>query len=339
MLEELHVEGYALIDSISIIFSKGLNILSGETGAGKSILIGALSLLLGEKAGIESIRAGNNEAKVSGVFRVDGSRDAQRWLDDRGIEPEDGTVILRRQLRRAGKGQIFIQSVPVTRSDIQELTGFLFDMHGQHEHQSLLKVATHRVLIDKFGGHEELSENFHSQFLRLAELKKELGSLESDEQDRIREQSFLEFAVKEIKSASLAPGEEEELQLELKVLSQGEKLYSLLQEFHDQVAENSGGSLSNLRQGIQNLRDMADIDNELSSYRDRLEAAFYEIEDVSDSIRHYQENVDFSRERLEICEDRMASIRKLEKKYGATITDVIAYAEECRAKLSRIESW
>ena len=157
MLEELHVEGYALIDRATISFSEGLNVLSGETGAGKSILIGALNLLLGGKGDTELIRSGAEAVQVSGVVRVDGNPNIGEWLADRGIEPEDGQIILRRTLRNTGKSQIYIQSTPVTRSDVSELTGFLFDMHGQHEHQSLLRVDMHRELVDRYGGHEELA--------------------------------------------------------------------------------------------------------------------------------------------------------------------------------------
>jgi DNA repair protein RecN (Recombination protein N) len=339
MLDELHVEGYALISRLTIKFTKGLNVLSGETGAGKSILIGALSLLLGEKGDASAIRTGADEARVTGVIRVDGSPEAQQWLMDRGIEPEDGQIILTRTLRPSGKGQVSIQSTPSTRAALTELTGFIFDMHGQHQHQSLLKVDTHRELIDTFGGHRQITAQFHEAFVSLADKKKALASLAQDERERLREQDLFAFATQEIGAAKLKPGEEEELLHDIQVLAQSERLSSLLQSFHEEVAEGSGGGLSGIRNGIQALSEMATIDSTLGEFSARLDNAFYEIEDVSESIRQYQDGIDFSSDRLEECEERLSVIRRLENKYGASVADVMAYADECEKKLARLENW
>ena len=339
MLDELHVEGYALINRLTIRFTKGLNVLSGETGAGKSILIGALSLLLGEKGDASAIRSGATEARVTGIVRVDGSPEAQQWLTDRGIEPEDGQIILTRTLKPSGKGQVFIQSTPSTRAALAELTGFIFDMHGQHQHQSLLNVDTHRELIDTFGGHSQIVTQFHEAFTALTDKKKALASLTQDERDRLREQDLLAFAVQEIGAAKLIPGEEEELFREIQILAQSERLFSLLQSFHEEVTEGSGGGLSGIRNGIQALSEMAAIDPALGEFSARLDNAFYEIEDIGESIRLYQDGIDFSPERLEECEERLSVLRRLKKKYGTSVADVIAYADECETKLARLENW
>ncbi len=339
MLEELHVEGYALIDHLTIKFTDGLNVLSGETGAGKSILIDALSLLLGEKGDASAVRAGADEARVSAIVRIDGSPEAQAWLEEHGIEPEDGQIILRRVMKTRGKGQAFIQSTPSTRADLEELTGFLFDMHGQHEHQSLLRVDTHRELVDIFGHHGQLATRFHDAFLKLAEKKKELASLALDERERLREQDLLTFAAQEIGAASLRIGEEQELLHEIAVLSQSEKLFSLLQKFHQEVAEGSEGGLAGIRNGTQALHEIASIDSTLTEFSARLDNAFYEIEDVTESVRQYQSGIDFSPSRLEACEERLSIIRRLEKKYGAGEEDVIAYAGECEKKLAKLGNW
>lgn len=322
MLEELHVAGYALIDKLSISFADGLNVLSGETGAGKSILVGALSLLLGEKADASAVRAGVESAQVSGTISVEGSPEVLGWLEEKGIEPEDGQILLRRNVKSSGKGQIFIQSTPATRADLADLTAYIFDMHGQHQHQSLLKVDTHRQLIDRYGGHEELALQFNAAFKDLSDQKKELASLEQNERDRLREQDLLSFAVRDIDAADLKPGEEEELLREARVLSQSEKLFSLLRKFHQEVAEAAGGGLSGIRNGISDLKQISDIDPATEEYAKRLETAFYEMEDVSESVRQYQDGIDFSPERLEECEERLAVIRRLEKKYGADIEHV-----------------
>jgi DNA repair protein RecN (Recombination protein N) len=339
MLERLHVESYALVDSVEISLSRGLNVLSGETGAGKSILVDALGLLLGEKGDAGAVRASSKESTVTGVFRVDGSSEALSWLSERGIKPEDGEVILRRTLKVNGKGRAFIQSVPSTRGDLGELTNFLIDMHGQHEHQSLLRRDTHREFIDSYGGHEALTNSFHTAFLELSQKKKELEGLEADERDRLREQDMLVFAHNEIEAAQLREGEEEELKREASLLSQSEKLFDLLSSFHDLVAESGQGALGSIRKASEDLAGMSGIDAVFVPYIDRFKNAFYEIEDISESIRRYKESVDFSPERLEACEDRLALIRGLEKKYGGGIREVLLYAEECKVKLAKLESW
>ena len=338
MLEKLHVEGYALIDSVEIDLSRGLNVLSGETGAGKSILVDALSLLLGEKGDTGAVRASSKESIVTGVFRVDGSDEALSWLSERGIDPEDGEVILRRTLKENGKGRAFIQSIPSTRGDLAELTNFLIDMHGQHEHQSLLRRDTHREFIDSYGGHEHLADEFHVAFLELARKKKELENLEKDERDQLREQDMLAFSCSEIDAARLREGEEEELRRESSLLSQSEKLFELLSSFHDLIAESGQGALGSIRKAGEELTAMSNIDEGLLPYIDRFRNAFYEIEDISESIRRYKETVDFSPERLEACEDRLAVIRRLEKKYGTGVKEVLSYAEECKVKLAKLES-
>ncbi|MFI5369849.1 MAG: AAA family ATPase, partial [Spirochaetia bacterium] len=152
MLEELHVHNYAIIDKLQVRFTSGLNILSGETGAGKSILVGALGLLLGDKTDTSIIRSGAEETTVSGIVSVPGNAEAAQWLAAHGIEPEEGAVILRRMLKSNGRGSLFIQSTPVTRADLHEFSTLLFDLHGQHEHQSLLDLENHRKLVDRWSG-------------------------------------------------------------------------------------------------------------------------------------------------------------------------------------------
>ena len=339
MLEKLHVEGYALIDSIEIELSRGLNVLSGETGAGKSILVDALNLLLGEKGDATAVRESSEESVVAGVFRVEGNSEALSWLSERGIEPEDGEIILRRTLRASGKGRAFIQSVPSTRGDLAGLTNCMIDMHGQHEHQSLFRREIHREFIDSYGGLRKPADIFHGIFLKLSQKKKELESLEKDERDRLREQDMLTFALNEIEAAELRIGEEEELRRETSLLSQSEKLYALLQDFHDLVSHGGNGALGNVRKASDVLAGVTEIDKTLLPTLDRFKNAYYEIEDIGESIRHYKETIDFSPDRLEVCQDRLALIRKLEKKYGAGVDGILSYAEECRRQLSTLESW
>ena len=283
MLEELHVHNYAIIDKLQVRFAAGLNILSGETGAGKSILVGALGLILGDKTDTSIIRSGAEETTVSGIVALEENGEATRWLAARGIETEDGAVIVRRMLKSTGRGSIFIQSTPVTRADLHEFSLLLFDMHGQHEHQSLLDLENHRRLVDRWAGTETLADRFHGLYGSLAALRERLSSLVSDERERLRRVDLLTYAVTEIKSLALRVGEEEELEKELAILVHHEKLFTLLEEVHSRAAESAGGVLATLRAARHAMDEILAIDPSLSKPAHQLEDAFYEIEDFAES--------------------------------------------------------
>lgn len=339
MLEELSVQNYALVDRLTVRFSEGMNVLSGETGAGKSILVGALSLLHGARADSESIRTGTDEARVSGTFRVDTNPEACVWLEERGIDLEDGMLIVRRTVKRTGRGGAYLQSVPVTLADLNELTGLMFDIHGQHEHQSLLSEENHRRVLDRFAGLEDQVAELHSEFVELSNLKKRFQHMESNERQRLREMDILGFAVNEIGEASLKEGEEEELDSERRVLSQHEKLFASLDSLYETVAESHGGALSQLRSARAHMESVTNIDDGLQDTAHRLDDLYYELEDVVETIHSHRGGIEYSPERLEEVESRLALIRRLQKKYGATISDVLEYFEEAKAQLDGFETW
>jgi len=339
MLEELHVHNYAIIDKLQVRFTEGLNILSGETGAGKSILVGALGLLLGDKADTSIIRSGAEETSVSGIIAVGENAEAVQWLSGRGIEPEDGAVILRRALKSNGRGSLFIQSTPVTRADLQEFSSLLFDLHGQHDHQSLLDLENHRKLVDRWAGTEALAERFHSLYASLASLRERLSKLVSDERERLRRQDLLTYAVNEIKALAPKPGEEEELEKDLAILVHHEKLFTLLEEVHGGVAESAGGVLAVLRRTRHAMEEILAIDPSLSKLSHQLEDAFYEIEDFAENVRQYKSRTDFSPNRLDDVQARLAGIRALEKKYGSTVEEVLQYCRSAEQELAGMENW
>jgi DNA repair protein RecN (Recombination protein N) len=339
VLEELHVHNFAIIDTLQVRFTPGLNILSGETGAGKSILVGALGLLLGDKTDTSIIRSGAEETAVSGIVSLRENHEAVRWLAGRGIEPDDGAVILRRTLKSTGRGSVFIQSTPVTRADLHDFAVLLFDMHGQHEHQSLLDLENHRRLVDRWAGTEELAERFHGLYARLASLRERHSKLVSDERERLRRVDLLTYAVTEIKALKMKPGEEEELEKELALLVHHEKLFTLLEEVHGQSAESAGGVLATLRKTRHSMEEILAIDPSLSKLSHQLEDAFFEIEDFAENIRQYKTRRDFSPGRLDDVQARLAAIRALEKKYGDTIEQVLAYRAEGERELAGMENW
>jgi DNA repair protein RecN (Recombination protein N) len=339
MLEELHVHNYAIIDKLLVRYTAGLNVLTGETGAGKSILIGALGLLLGDKIDTSIIRSGAEETAVSGIVGVPAAGESAQWLAAHGIEAEDGTVILRRVLKSNGRGSIFIQSTPVTRADLQEFSSLLFDVHGQHEHHSLLDVENHRRLVDRSGGTEELAERFHSLYVALASLRERLARLVSDERERARRMDLLAYAANEIKALALVPGEEEELEKELAILVHHEKLFTLLEEVHSQSSESAGGVLATIRRTRHAMEEILGIDPSLSKLSHQLEDAFYEIEDFAENIRQYKAKTDFSPTRLDEVQARLSAIRALEKKYGDGIEQVLAYCRDAEQELAGMENW
>ena len=314
MLEELVVKNYALIDRLEVRFSPGLNILTGETGAGKSILVGALGLVLGLKADAEAVRAGAEEIDVSGVVDLRGNPEALEWLGEHQIAPEDQRIIVRRLVKRSGKGVIYVQGSPLNLTALKELTGRLFDLHGQHEHQSLLTAENHRRLLDHYGNLTEKVAAFASLYARLVSLREQHAALLADARERQRRVELLQYAVQEIEEARLRPGEEEELKQEQAVLANHEKLVGLLEEIHTSSAESRGGALSRLRQCRGWLAEAAAIDPRLAALAKQLDNAFYELEDFSETLARHKGGVSFDPGRLEAAEERLALLRKLGKK-------------------------
>ena len=339
MLEELSIQNYALIDRLTVRFAPGMNVLSGETGAGKSILVGSLSLLHGARADTTAIRTGTDECRVAGTFRVGNSSEVADWLDERGIELDEGVLIIRRTVKRAGRGGIYVQSTPVTLSDLNELTSLIFDIHGQHDHQSLLDEDNHRRVLDRFGGHEDLARTLRAEFVELSSLKKRFDHMESNERQRLREMDILSFAVREIDEARLVAGEEEQLDGERRILTQHERLFAALDELHDSIAENRGGAMAMLRTARSAMETVTSIDEGISDVAQRLDDLFFELEDVTEVVRDYRDSTEFSPNRLEEVESRLALIHKLQKKYGESVAEILEYCEESRAQLEGFETW
>ena len=338
MIEEIHVKNYALIDSLEISFAPGLNVLSGETGAGKSILLGSLGLILGQRGDIGIIRQGQEMVEVSGIVGVTNPEAAQ-WLAGKGISPDDGSIILRRVIKKTGRGGCFVQGVPVTRGDLEELTAGLVDIHGQHEHQSLMAIENHRKVLDRFAGCSDLDNALYQRFVQMTALRKEWERLDTQERDRLREIDLLTFSIQEIDGANLRPGEEEELEARRSLLSQGEKLFHYLRVFEEGVSGEDGGALFGTRKALKPLEQIAEIDSSQGEVVRRWENAFLEMEDVVQAVRSYQNSIDFSPQRLEECEERLSEIHMLQKKYGRSIDIVLAYKDEAETKLEELRNW
>jgi DNA repair protein RecN (Recombination protein N) len=316
VLEELSVRNFALIDSLSLSFDRGFSILTGETGAGKSIIVGSISFLLGARADAEVIRSGCDEAQVSAVvFVPQGSRDALDWLKGRDIETDEGRIIVRRSVKVSGRGSVYIQNVPVTRNDLSEFMSFLFDLHGQHAHESLLRKETHRKYLDRFAGLEEEAAEFNRVFLELADKRKALEASLSSEKDRDTRLEILNYGVEEIERAAPKTGEIRELEAEAQRLSDFEKLAAQVNTASSAFFAGEPSLLSLARRARTAMENAAAIDGELSPLLKRMTDLYYEAEDLAGEFRNYEENLTYDPERLEAVEERLALLYKLKKKY------------------------
>jgi len=339
MLEDLSVKDFALIDSVSLEFSPGFTILSGETGAGKSILIGSLTFLLGGRASPDMVRTGAEEARVSGtVFLPQECQAARAWLESRGISGENDRILLRRTLKTNGKSGSWIQDCPVTRGELAEFTSHIVDIHGQHDHQSLLKVDEHRRFLDSYAGLTRDVENFTTMYALLADKRRLRDEMSTSEKQRAEKSELLTFAVQEIESASLYADEEESLSAEEQRLSQHEKLFGTIEQLLDSLV-STDGALAKLKKARSNLEGATSIDTSLSPLLSRLDTSFYETEDITDALKRYSDSLSFDPARLETIEQRLAFIFRLKKKYGQSVSDILAYAENAKRELEQLSGW
>ena len=348
MLEDVSISNFALIESVTIDFNKGFTVLSGETGAGKSILIGALSFLLGGKGGTDVIRAGSSEARVSGTFVInDKNKEIIEWLESHGIEPENNRVLLRRFVRDTGKTGAWIQNTPVTRVELAEFSSFLMDIHGQHEHQSLMRVSEHRRFLDSYAGITEEVAGFTALYSELVEKRRQLDSICTSDAERERRIEILSFAIAEIEEAKLKPNEEEELSAEENRLSKFEQIYSDVDAVSTILSGNDSGDISStvvsaLKKARSYLYQATANDSTLSALDSRLESAFYEISDIAEEIRSFQNTLVFDPARLEQVQERLALIFKLKKKYASSVqaplSEVIDYAENAKKELETLDN-
>jgi len=342
MLEDLTIKDFALIDSDYLEFSKGFTVLSGETGAGKSILIGALSFLLGGKADIQQIRAGKKEASVSGTFLLqkglpvrseivedDEPRNALEWLSLHGIEIENDRVLLRRIIRDTGKSGAWINDTPVTRGDLAQFSSFLVDIHGQHEHQSLMKVSEHRKYLDARAGITAEVEAFTTKYAELVQKRKQLAQYNLSDSERLRKLDMMSFAVKEMSEAKLKPNEDTELEEEQARLASYEKIYSDVDSIDQMLSSDDSGVIGLLKKIRRDSSHVTELDKSLSALDERVESAFYELSDIAAEFSDYKAKLVYDPNRLQTVEDRLSLIYNLKKKYASSVnaplSEVFAY--------------
>jgi DNA repair protein RecN (Recombination protein N) len=317
MLEELNVRNYALVDKLSVSFEGGLNILTGETGAGKSIIVGALGFLLGAKADTAVIRSGSEEASVSAVVSIrKDNREALDWLSGRDIAPEDRRVVVRRTIKSSGRSSIYIQDEPVSRGDLEQFMGLLFDLHGQHSHESLLRKESHRVYLDRFAGLADEAARFNGLFLKLAEHKRNLEKFAAHERERQSRLEILRFNREEIDRAAVKNGESRELEAESRRLASFEKLATQVNAAAAALSGDDPSILSLTRRLRSSLENAAAVDGELSAIRQRAADLYYEAEDMAEEIRSYRDALRYEPGRLEVVEERRLLLYRLREKFA-----------------------
>ncbi|HEY6351769.1 MAG TPA: DNA repair protein RecN [Candidatus Angelobacter sp.] len=335
MLLELRVENYAVIDSLAVEFAPGLNLLTGETGAGKSILIDALALLLGDKSSSDVIRHGAEKAVVSGVF--EGERKAAEWiLEQNGIEAEAGQIIIKREIAAGGRSRVFVNNQPATVALLKELAPELASIHAQNENILAFDAAARLLLLDAYAGNQLAELNRAYEAWALA--RRHLSNLERDEQESLRMVDLWSFQKKEIESAHLQAGEDQKLETEKRVLANAEKLQGAAMAAYDLLYDSESSAVAHVALARKHLEELARFDPKFQEALSSLEGAKAGIEDVSDTVRDYAEAIDASPERLAQVEDRLAQFDRLKRKYGPTVDAVIACGEEAARKLNEVEN-
>ena len=343
MLAELRLENYAVIDNVAIEFAAGLNLLTGETGAGKSILIDALGLLLGDKASSDVIRTGAERAVVAAAFESEGAaaRSIAAILETNGLDAENGSLILRREIAAGGKGRVFINNQPATVAVLKQIAPHLAVIHAQNESIVNFDAAARQELLDAYAG-VELKE-VSGAFAHWKQIRGRIAELEQDEQDRMRLLDLWNFQCREIEEARLrtsdsaqgGPQEDEQLEAEKRVLANAEKIYGAAINAFDLLYEGNASTSSSLRAAQKHLEELARYEPKFQGALAELESARISVEDVGATLRDYAGGIQASPERLAEIEERLA---RLKRKYGPTLAETIAFGDDIRRKLSEMEN-
>ncbi len=339
MLELLHIENIAVIEQADIAFRPGFNALTGETGAGKSIVIDAMGAVLGGRTSRDLIRTGADKAFVSATFS--GVREDLPGLLANGVKPdEDGNLLLQRELNTEGKNLCRANGRPVTVAQLREIGRELLNIHGQHDGQQLLDEEQHGAYLDRFGRLEPQRESYAACYHAMSDLRSQIRQLQMDEAEKARRVDTLKFQIDELERAKLKPGEEEELVRRRDILRHGEKFLSAVDgaDFFLSGDDEQVGAVTLLRQAEESLSGVKRLDDSLEELVKRLENARCEVYDLAELIRDKREEFDFSPAELDELESRSDLLYRLKKKYGATVEDMLEYLDRCRRELDAIET-
>lgn len=337
MLSLLHIENIALIDQADISFGSGFNVLTGETGAGKSIIIDAISAVLGERTSRDLIRTGEKSALVTALFR---DLPSLPWFQETGIGPdENGELLISRRIQGDGKNICRVGGVPCTVVQLRTLGSQLIDIHGQHDGQQLLDESCHLAYLDSFGELEPALSAYREEYAKLDALRKQIASLQMDETEKARRLDILQFQIDELESAHLRLGEEEELDERKAMLRSADQLVAAVEGAYHALfgTDSQDGAASLLAEAEGNLSRVSNLSADLSQLSENLAALRYGTEDAAERLRDLKNSFDFSPKELDQVEDRLDQLHRLKKKYGATVRDMLNYLNKIRQELDQIE--
>jgi DNA repair protein RecN (Recombination protein N) len=338
MLTELRIKNFAIIESLTLPLGQGFNVLTGETGAGKSIIVGALGLLLGERGTADVVRTGADRATVEGVFDTSAQAELRAALDERGIDAEDSLVVLRREVNAAGRTRAWVNGTTVTATVLAEVGRALIDLHGQHEAQSLLDCDSQRAVLDAFADAKKESGNVKAAHERLSAVRREISELNTRRADAEKRSDYLKHVTREIEDAKLVEGEDVKLEDEARRLENASGIRESAAEFIAALEEEDAGVLSRLGQASRTLQHLRRLDPTLSKVQESFDAGFYSIEGVARELADYAASVDLDPSRLEDVRRRRELIFRLTKKYGPSLAEVISTGREARRELDLLDT-
>lgn len=338
MLVELMVENFAVAEQLRLRFHAGLNLLTGETGSGKSLLVDALGLLLGGRAYAEMVRSGADRARISGLFEVGRHPRLLAVLEDAGISWGDDDLLVEREIQVNGKSRAFVASRPVTAGLLKEIAPFLGDIHGQNDQQQLFEADAQMAMLDDFAGHPELLSAVLAAWERRRAIQTDLDELDRNEREKLRLADLWQMQVKEIEAVHPLPGEDEELEHESRRLKNVTKLAELGNEAYEALYDSPDAANARLQQALRRVEDLARIDGSLLPAVETLRPALIAVEEVSLTLRDYISGLEANPARLDEVESRLVAMDKLKRKYGATIEEIRDFLQQTRAKLDALEN-
>ena len=338
MLNLLKIENIALIDRVELEFGGRLNVLTGETGSGKSIIVDSLGALTGSRVSSDLIKAGAERASIEAIFSKPESKEFNAVLAEAGIDADDDEIIVRRELSSSGKNRVFINDRTVTAGLLRSIAPMLVDIHGQGEHDLLYEVSSHLEMLDQYANAAELREKTAGAFAKLADAKRRLDDLESDEAAKLQLLDILHFQVDELKRAALLPGEDAELQKEKNGLNNAEKLTTLSGEVSGLLYDDDDSAITTLDKAALRIDELAEFDARFAPFQEALASARASVEEAARTAGDFRDRIEFSPERLAEIDDRLAEITRLTRKYGGTIESALAHLAESEERLANIVS-
>jgi len=345
MLRTLSIRNYALIDELELEFGTGLNVITGETGAGKSIIIDAMNLILGERAAAEEIRSGAEKTVVEGVFTITGNRKVRGILENAEVVEDlaggksDDEIIVRREVNQKGQSRAFVNDTPVPVSQLKQVGNYLVDLHGQHEHQSLLRPETHIDLLDDFGGLDNLTQDFYKSYHELNSKLDELKDLISKRDALKDKRELYAFQIKEIDQIGPVPGEIDKLEAELKILENAEKLYDSTTKLYEILYDSESSVHDQLVMVRNQLEDLSQIDKSFEAIREESESAKAIADEITRFVQSYSSKIDFNPQRLEEIRERLGTLTMFKKKYGGSLDASIEYREKIGKEFALAENF